>query len=128
VTGRTTPTGPFSSGAGAMPRFRHLVGWVLRGGVVLAAILLMAGLILAYANGSSVSSPSSLTRATFAHTLASGGPSGLLLAGLLVLVLTPVARVALSCVSFALARDSPFVAITALVLSLLTGTIVVGFL
>jgi uncharacterized membrane protein len=46
--------------------------------------------------------------------------------GLLLLIATPVARVALSLVAFALQRDRTYVAITALVLSLLIFSLIGG--
>ena len=43
-------------------------------------------------------------------------PEALILAGLLILIATPVARVVFSLVAFALERDRVYVAITAIVL------------
>lgn len=50
----------------------------------------------------------------------------LIVAGLLVLIATPVARVAISVVAFALERDWKFVAITALVFALLIVSFLAG--
>jgi uncharacterized membrane protein len=70
-----------------------VLGRLLRGGVLLAALVSAAGLIL--------------SRAVWMK------------AGLFILVATPVARVAFSVVGFALARDRLYVAVTLLVLALL---------
>lgn len=109
-------------------RFRHTVASLLRSGAILALLLMVAGLGLAYATGGSVLSPGSLAGRSVAGALRSGGPSALILAGLIVLVLTPVARVGASFAMFTMARDRPFMAITALVLVLLAGTVLVGVL
>jgi uncharacterized membrane protein len=107
---------------------RRFVGHLLRGGVLLSAALMVGGLADGYATGRSVGLPTRLTGGTLVRLLSAGGPEALLLAGLLVLVLTPVARVVISFLEFLSVGDRAFAAITAIVLALLAGTAIVGVL
>ena len=85
-------------------RMDELIGYLLRGGVSIAAAVVAAGGV---------------------WYLASGGPSGdpraarLIWAGLLILVATPVARVIFSLTAFAMQRDWSYVVITSIVLAVL---------
>jgi uncharacterized membrane protein len=109
-------------------RIESIIGSLLRAGVALAAILVAAGGVwyLADRGGAELS---------YAHFAESGGirallslpaPDRLILAGLLVLIATPVARVVFSLVAFALERDREYVAVTAIVLAVLLYSIAVG--
>jgi len=71
--------------------------------------------------------------AKFPHTLGDVASAashfsaeGIMVAGLLVLIATPVLRVALSVVGFALQRDWVYVGLTVLVLLVLLGSFLVG--
>ncbi|MCI4331346.1 MAG: DUF1634 domain-containing protein [Thermoplasmata archaeon] len=108
--------------------FPQLVGAVLRGGVVLSAILFALGVFLAYTGGAAIMAPARLTGSQFASELRSGGPTALILGGLIVLVLTPLLRVVISFLMFLRVGDRAFSAITAIVLAVLAGTIVIGVL
>jgi uncharacterized membrane protein len=55
-----------------------------------------------------------------------GGGPALVMLGLLLLILTPVMRVAVSVVSFALDRDRRYVLITLTVLGVLIGSFALG--
>ena len=79
-----------------------VIGWVLRVGVGLAALLSTFGLVLGAFTGLSAPMPRAAMRL-----------------GLLLLVATPIARVAFSAVGFAIKRDYVFVLITLVVLALL---------
>lgn len=121
--------GPAEASAHPLPAaLRRLVGHLLRGGVLLSAGLTALGLAYAYVSGVSVGAPTPLTGGTIVHIVRAGGPEALLVSGLLVLVLTPVARVVVSFVEFVAVRDRAFAAITAIVLALLAGTAIVGVL
>jgi uncharacterized membrane protein len=109
-------------------RIEIIIGNLLRAGVAIAAILVLAGGVWYLAD---------LGRAelSYAHFAESGGlrallslpgPDRLILAGLLVLIATPVARVVFSLVAFALERDWEYVGITAIVLCVLVYSIAVG--
>jgi uncharacterized membrane protein len=78
-------------------RLERVIGLVLRGGVVASSVCLMAGLVL------------SLAGVEPAATV-------LLNAGIIVLLATPVSRVAVSTVEYVVERDWPFATLTFIVL------------
>jgi uncharacterized membrane protein len=79
-------------------RLEQVVGAVLRAGVLLSSVCLAAGLALALIAGEA-------------------GIAGLLLhTGIVVLLATPVARVVVSIVQYAIERDWTFTLLTAIVL------------
>ena len=110
-----------------------LVGRLLRAGVLAAAALVLTGGIVylarhAYepAHGAVFNGePDDLTRVG-GILRASGALSGrgLIMGGLLLLIATPVARVAMSLVAFVFQRDHLYTAITAFVLLLLLASLV----
>ncbi len=84
----------------------RLIFYVLRGGVLVAAALIVAGLALAAVGGA-------LSDAA-------------LRLGILLLILTPVARVFLSIFYFAKEKDRAYVAITAAVFLILMVGVAIG--
>jgi uncharacterized membrane protein len=112
------------------PALQGLVSRVLRSGVVLAGVLLTAGIVweAAVAHGSLLASVAPASGAGLAQLLESGGPSALVLGGVFVLVATPLTRVAISAGLFATAHDRAFTVITLIVLAILGATIAVGVL
>jgi uncharacterized membrane protein len=109
-------------------RLETIIGNLLRAGVMLAAALVFGGGVwyLAEHGGAEVSygrftDPGGL-RALFQLS----APQVLILAGLLVLIATPVARVVFSLAAFALERDWQYVALTAIVLGVLVYSITAG--
>ena len=102
-------------------------------------VTILAGLIIMFVHHPGhLQSPADLVRLTrfgaeFPHTLRGVG-EGLLAgrgqavaaAGLLLLILTPILRVAVSVLMFALERDRPFVLITAAVLAALVLSFLLG--
>ncbi len=103
------------------------IATVLRGGVLLSVGVLVAGLAIAAIEGgefpSQVLEPDQLL-----GPLARFRPQALLSLGALILVLTPVVRVALSFVGFLKERDGTYVAITAIVLVNLAAAFLIGVL
>ena len=83
---------------GSPSHLEQLVGRVLRAGVMASSACLVAGLLLSLVGGA----------ATFASVL--------LQTGIVVLLATPVARVFVSIVEYALQRDWKFTLLTAIVL------------
>jgi uncharacterized membrane protein len=83
---------------------RHVLSW----GVVASTLLLATGLVLQLAGVN--------------HGLA----SALTRAGLVVLMATPVARVVVSVADYAIERDWTFLALTAMVLLTLLGSLIVA--
>jgi uncharacterized membrane protein len=82
-----------------MTRLERIVGTVLRLGVAASSACLALGLLLLFAGGA-----------------AAPAAAPLLQIGIVVLLVTPVARVVVSIVQYASARDWTFVTLTAIVL------------
>jgi uncharacterized membrane protein len=109
-------------------RVEQVIGTLLRWGVVLAAAVVLAGGIMYLARyGSTIpdyrvfrGEPSDLRNVSGIVTGAVSWHSRwLILFGLLLLIATPVARVAFSVVAFALQRDRTYVVVTLIVLAVL---------
>ena len=88
-----------------MTDLERMLGRVLHGGVVASTVALVAGLILV-ASG------------------ASAAGMRLLGAGVVILIATPVARVAASTIAYVLRRDWTFMVLTLIVLAELVASIV----
>ena len=120
-------------------RMDLVISTLLRSGVLLSMALIFIGLALMFLhNPSYVRSAEALQRLTspgaaFPHALPDviaglrdrHGQSVVAL-GLLILILTPILRVAISIVLFALERDHAFVVITTAVLSILIASFFLG--
>jgi uncharacterized membrane protein YfcA/uncharacterized membrane protein len=112
---------PISHGAdrdGVMHNAEHIISWVLRGGVLLSAGIIILGLTLFVAEGAQAH--------TFPYTLSAvvrgvshGDSLSVVVLGLVLLMCTPVLRVAVSIIAFALEGDRRYVVITSLVMALL---------
>jgi uncharacterized membrane protein len=105
-----------------------LISRVLRGGVILSAVIIgagMLGVLLHYGNQAS-SLPTLDSPGAVWHGLLAGDPVAVIMAGLLVLLATPVLRVAVSVVAFALEGDFRYVVITCLVLLILMVSFALG--
>lgn len=112
------------------PTMTDFIGWILHGGVLLSTAVIMLGLFLA------VLSPGgfSLEKAfLFPQTLSqirvgllAWQPQAVIMLGLLLLIATPVVRVATSMVAFALERDRKYVIITFIVLTILLLSLFLG--
>ena len=107
-------------------RMESIIGNLLRGGVLLTATVVAAGGIWYLAT-----SPSGVVDFQQFHpgpgNVRSLGslphPQALIMLGLLILIATPVARVAFSLVAFALERDRLYMLLTTLVLAALLYSI-----
>jgi len=104
-----------------------IIGWILQGGVIVSAVFITLGLLLLPTRPGGLSVQRLLT---FPQTLAQIGqgllilrPQAIIALGLLILVATPVVRVAASLISFALEKDHQYVIITSIVLVILLGSI-----
>jgi uncharacterized membrane protein len=124
------------------PRVRRaelIISGVLRGGVTASVLLIVAGTLLTFVHHRGyVSSPGELERLTrpgsavpqTLHAVLSGvlqlrGQS-IVAAGLLLLILTPVVRVATSILAFIAQHDRRYVLITSAVLLLLLLSFMLG--
>ncbi len=101
----------------------NAIGWVLQGGVIISALVIVIGLVLLPTQPGGLS-PERLLR--FPQTLSQVGvsllalrPQGIIALGLLLLIATPVLRVAVSVVTFTLEKDRKYVVITLIVLAIL---------
>ncbi len=109
-----------------------MVAWLLRSGVMLAAAVVLGGGIC-YVAGHAGQTPGV---AKFhgeppeyrnfhgiVHLALSGDCAGIIQFGLLLLIATPVFRVALALAGFALERDRTYVIVTAIVLAVLVASL-----
>ena len=116
-----------------------LISWLLRVGVMVSATLVVLGMVLTFRHHplyrSSHTDLAALTNAkgvyphtvtAVLHSVLEGRGQGIAMLGLLLLVATPVFRVAVSVVLFAREKDTLFVAVTTTVLGLLILSFVLG--
>ena len=108
-----------------------IISNVLRGGVLLSGGVILLGVILFYIGwlrGGSAAQEAAFPHSLGAvgHGLARGDPLAIIALGLLLLLATPVLRVAVSVVTFALERDWRYTAITLLVLAILVLSFFLG--
>lgn len=100
-----------------------MIGWVLQGGVIFSAVVILVGLFMLSLQPNKFA-PQQLVRfpQTFGEVWAGVlvlNPQAVIVLGLLLLIATPVLRVAVSIVAFAVERDGRFVVITTIVLLIL---------
>ncbi|HET7486913.1 MAG TPA: DUF1634 domain-containing protein [Acidimicrobiales bacterium] len=124
---------------GQETRTEVLISRLLRAGVLASVALILLGTALTFAHHPQYVTDRRAvdtltgTHASFPHTpsavaggIRHGRGEAVVALGLLVLIATPVLRVALSVALFAQQRDRTFVAITAVVLGLLLVSLVLG--
>ncbi len=103
-----------------------IISGVLRGGVLLSIGVILVGVVYGYVLpllGHAASSTFPDTLPGVIAGLEAGRPMAIISAGLLILVATPVIRVAVSIAAFAIESDRTYVLITALVLAILLVSI-----
>jgi uncharacterized membrane protein len=133
ATGSAPPSGL------QMRQAELLISTVLRGGVLTSLAVILAGTLVTFLHHPEyVSSPQELARlteagASFPHTLrdvvaglAALRGQAIVVLGLLILIATPVLRVAVSILVFLEQRDRTYVAITVTVLTLLILSFFLG--
>jgi uncharacterized membrane protein YfcA/uncharacterized membrane protein len=104
-----------------------IIGWVLQGGVILSAAVIVIGLFLEFLQPNKFA-PQKLQFFPQSFGQIWAGllvlrPQAIIALGLLLLIATPVVRVAVSIVAFAVERDWRFVVVTLLVLFILLFSI-----
>jgi uncharacterized membrane protein YfcA/uncharacterized membrane protein len=104
-----------------------IIGWVLQGGVLISAAVIVIGLILMALEPNKYSPQKLLL---FPHSFAQVGaelltfrPEAVIMLGLLLLIATPVLRVAVSIAAFGIEHDRKYVIITTIVLVILLFSI-----
>ena len=121
--------------AGAPEKDRRLrqaelaISHVLRGGVVISAAIILLGVIwfylqMAMTGHATLTYPHTVVEV--AQEFAQGDPLALVAFGLLILLLTPILRVAISIIIFALERDWLYTVITLIVLLILLVSLLLG--
>jgi uncharacterized membrane protein len=107
-----------------------IIGWILQGGVIVSAAVILFGILLLPFRPGGLT-PQRLE--TFPHSLGAVWtgltglhPQAFITLGLLLLIATPVMRVAVSVVAFAIERDRLYVVITLIVLAILITSFVLG--
>jgi len=105
----------------------NMIGWVLQGGVILSAAIILIGLFLLSLQPDKFAPQKlDLFPQTFSQVWAGLlilRPQAIITLGLLLLIATPVVRVAVSIPAFAIERDQRFVVITTIVLLVLLFSI-----
>ena len=106
----------------------RLVSYSLRVGVFVSALLCVVGLSLWVGGGLKNLVPAMGSQITeMISSAVSGDASGIIYLAIAILIATPVFRVAVSSVYFALERDSKYVLISLAVLSMLIFALVSGY-
>lgn len=112
--------------------FQKLISRTLRGGVLVSALLLVLGIVGLFLSPSSLPSEGRApSLAELLQAITSGAssipfPVLLLYAGILVLAVTPLARVLITLLGFAVQKDWKFVALSLIVLLVITVSISLG--
>jgi uncharacterized membrane protein len=113
----------------------QVIGRLLQVGVVIATVVVVAGAIgLLSAAGGQVmdhrvfvgAAPALRGLGSIAHGAIAGDAASITQLGLVLLIATPIARVALTLVAFLIQRDRLYVALTAVVLVLLLWGLLAG--
>jgi uncharacterized membrane protein len=114
-------------------RLETIIGRLLQTGVLIAAATVFAGGILYLANGHesrvdfrtfNPGGPELRTFGGIIHSAASFNSLGLMQLGLLLLIATPIARVAMAVIGFALERDRLYTVVSLIVLAILTFSLI----
>ncbi|MEW6442530.1 MAG: DUF1634 domain-containing protein [bacterium] len=116
-------------------QIERILGSLLRSGVILAALVVLAGgFLFLVRHGDEephyavfLGEPAELNHVPgIARQALTGKARGVIQLGLLLLIATPVARVAFSLFAFALQRDRTYVVVTCIVLTLLIFSLLGG--
>ena len=112
-----------------------IIGNLLRGGVLLStAVVIAGGVVYLYRHGGELpeyktfrSEPDMVkTVPGILHSAIHGRGRGIIQLGILILIATPVVRVAFSIIGYLLERDYLYMAITLLVLGIILGSMLGG--
>jgi uncharacterized membrane protein len=122
-----------------MPRVEFLISRILLGGVLVSMATVLVGLVLMFVHHpEDLTSIKDLQRLTapdakfphtpaeVAHGIATGRGQAIVALGLVLLIATPILRVAISMIGFGIERDWVYTAISATVLILLAVSFLLG--
>ena len=121
--GKTISLGPDDS---IIRKTELIISGVLRGGVLLSVAIILVGISWFFVQrytGVLVHPTYPSTLPEVVNGVGAGDPLSVVIVGLLVLLATPVLRVAVSIIAFALEEDRTYVIITAIVLAILLFSI-----
>lgn len=120
-------------------RLERAISILLRVGVIASLLVIVTGTVVAfvqmpaYRTSARVRAEVTNGRTPFPHSIsavfsgvAAGHGTAIVALGLLVLLLTPIARVAVSVVTFAVERDRAYVVLTGFVLTVLLVSFLLG--
>lgn len=106
------------------------IGWILQGGVILSAAVILLGMLLLPIRPGGLSPERVLAFPQTLGQVAAGllivRPQAIITLGLLLLIATPIVRVAASVIAFAIERDRRYVLITIVVLLILLISLFFG--
>ncbi|TFZ26187.1 DUF1634 domain-containing protein [Lactiplantibacillus plantarum] len=107
-----------------------MIGYILRIGVIVSAIVIIIGmlLMLIQGNGGYANGMEPHTVADILAGIVALKPYAVIMLGLFLLILTPTLRVAVSIYAFAVEKDHLYVGITTIVLIILIVASVIGYL
>lgn len=112
------------------PLMTRIIGWILLGGVILSATVILLGVVLLPIRSGGLSPERVLAFPQTLGQVATGllvlRPQAIITLGLLLLIATPILRVAASLVAFAIERDRRYVLITLVVLIILVFSLFLG--
>ncbi|MBX5465524.1 MAG: DUF1634 domain-containing protein [Clostridia bacterium] len=103
-----------------------MISWILRGGVLLSAAIMLGGFLLLLVHPPRVPYARPGEVAQVFDEARRGDPLALIDLGILVLVLTPIARVLLSVFVFLRERDLTYTLVTLFVLAVLVASFLLG--
>ena len=119
----------------ALDQIELIISFVLQAGVIISSLAIVIGLILFFTTQSAISYKYYISnKFIFAHTIPSvinsiktGNAVGFIVLGVLLLILTPILRVATSIMLFIYKKDAPMGIVTLCVLLILIGSFYLGF-
>jgi uncharacterized membrane protein len=112
-----------------------IIGWILRAGVVLSmGIVFIGGVLYVYRHGHSIPDYQVFKGVPYfirsndgiIQGILSGKGQAIIQAGIILLIATPVIRVAFSAVGFIIEKDYLYTVITLVVLLILIGSMIYG--
>jgi uncharacterized membrane protein YfcA/uncharacterized membrane protein len=127
---QVVPENSHETSAQAQSGMTKSIGWILQIGVMLSAAIILLGIVLLPTRPGGLSPERVLafpqTLSLLASELLVLRPQAIITLGLLLLIATPVVRVAASIVAFALEGDRRYVVITSVVLLILLFSLFLG--
>lgn len=111
-----------------MAQVEIIIGKIMRIGVLIAAIVMIIGLVMFFINGGGgyVNNAFPTTLSSVISGITYGKAYALMMGGIFLLILTPVLRVVVSIYAFIVEKDTLYTWITILVLVILIISFIIG--